>query len=586
MKPSVPRILSALLLLMSLSPAPSYSSACPESTTDWIRVSPQRPEPGDTLRIKAISTRGGLTEIRLETRGEQRTVNSHPTSGPPWVLDATATLPSSGQLRILAMRNDEVVACQDLEQSPSQEKSSTGWTRSDEAFYSAWIAQLFDGPAEEELSFRSLEPVIRDPRRNFLYGHLGNDEDRKLPATPDCADLPYFLRAYFAWKVGLPVAYRSCDRGTGSRPPHCGSATIDTRFSTGTVSASAFSQFSHKLFDTVHSGSARTGINDDSTDFFPLALQRDALWPGTVYADPYGHTLILVKWIKAQDGKPGILLAADAQPDNSVTRKRFWEGNFLFADIPGAGAGFKAFRPIIWKAGRYASLSNSDLERQSYFGTYSAEQSHLEPDDFYAKVEKAINPDGLRPLNAYTGKLDALTEQVRTRVQAVENGQRWARTHPGTIIPMPQGSQVFETTGAWEDFASPSRDMRLLIALRVVAKFSDSVRQHPDLFRLDNETPESAAEEVERYHNDRIREIRFDYVRTDGTPYTLTLEALFNRRSSLETGYNPNDCAERRWGAAPGTEEYRPCTRLAPADQQARMEKYRPWFQSMQRPTR
>jgi hypothetical protein len=33
--------------------------------------------------------------------------------------------------------------------------------------------------------------------------------------------------------------------------------------------------------DTVHSGSARTGLTDESTDFYPVPLTRSALRPGT-----------------------------------------------------------------------------------------------------------------------------------------------------------------------------------------------------------------------------------------------------------------------------------------------------------------
>ena len=60
-----------------------------------------------------------------------------------------------------------------------------------------------------------------------MYDHLGLREDDPrnrdaLPAEPDCADLPYFLRAYFAWKLGLPMGLRDCSRGTSKAPPHCG----------------------------------------------------------------------------------------------------------------------------------------------------------------------------------------------------------------------------------------------------------------------------------------------------------------------------------------------------------------------------
>jgi hypothetical protein len=43
-----------------------------------------------------------------------------------------------------------------------------------------------------------LHEVVRDPSRNFLFNHLGLNEDAKIYLRPDCADLPYTLRAYFA----------------------------------------------------------------------------------------------------------------------------------------------------------------------------------------------------------------------------------------------------------------------------------------------------------------------------------------------------------------------------------------------------
>ena len=42
-----------------------------------------------------------------------------------------------------------------------------------------------------------------------------------LIIRPDCADLPYFLRAYFAFKMGLPFGYSKCTRGAGGEAPRC-----------------------------------------------------------------------------------------------------------------------------------------------------------------------------------------------------------------------------------------------------------------------------------------------------------------------------------------------------------------------------
>ena len=128
--------------------------------------------------------------------------------------------------------------------------------------------------------------------------------------------------------------------------------------------------------------------------------------------------------------------------------------------------------------------------------------------------------------------------------------------------------------------------MRLLIALNVVSKFPEQIRRHPELFNLEAASAESTAEALDRHHEERIQQITFRYLRSDGSPFTLTLAQLFNRRAALEVGYNPNDCAERRWGASPGTDEYQTCLRQAPQDQSARMEQYRSWFRNTQRPTR
>ena len=59
-------------------------------------------------------------------------------------------------------------------------------------------------------------------RATILFNHLGLGEDEmKMVLRPDCADLPYFLRAYFAFKMGLPFGYSKCTRGGGGRAPPC-----------------------------------------------------------------------------------------------------------------------------------------------------------------------------------------------------------------------------------------------------------------------------------------------------------------------------------------------------------------------------
>lgn len=564
--------------------------ACDATSETRIWISPRNPGVGEPIRIMAVSTDGPVSELTLfNNQGQHMPLQTHRRGGPPWSLVADSEKLDEKHYRVEAKRNGKTIACHALALNESgmqneKERVET-WNLATEAFYAAWIETLFGAPPDEKLSFPSLEPVLRNSARNFLHNYLGLNEDVNLPLTPDCADLPYTLRAYFAWKIGLPFAFRACDRGSAKTPPQCSAATVISDFTLGISSQTSFGKISKQLVNTVHSGSLRTGLEDDSTDLYPIPLTRETLWPGTVFADPYGHVLMIVEWVPQTEDQPGILLAVDAQPDNTISRKRIWEGTMLFVNSENAGPGFKAFRPLARMAqGRWRTLTNDELIDHPDFVFYSREQDQLSADDFYAKLGKLINPRGLDPKQAYETTLAALIEQIETRVTAVNNGEAYFRKNPRSIIPMPGSTAIFQTTGPWEDYATPSRDMRLLIAINVLNSLPEKISRHPELFMLNGEHPEKAKAEIEQHHAKRIHEHSIHYTRTNGSLWKLSVAEVLARKPAFEMAYNPNDCPEIRWGAEPGTEEYAPCHRHAPATQRAKMEKYRIWFREARRP--
>ena len=549
---------------------------------------PMAPVPGEPMRVLAVATDGAPEALLLtEPGGSRRPLPASPSGGPPWSLLGTVVPPAAGTYRVDVVRGGRVAGCAEIPVGGGVATRGGGdWNRAAEALYAVWVERLFDDPPGQSLSFPSLAPVLADPGRNLLHNYLGSNEDNGLVLEPDCADLPYILRGYFAWKLGLPVAYRACSRGSASAPPRCEAAMVDTAVAGPPTPVGAFRDMSLRIMNRVHSGSGRTALADDATDFYPVALDRASLWPGTLYADPYGHTLVIVKWVPQSAGRGGMLLAVDAQPDNSVSRKRFWEGTFLFADTPSAGAGFKAMRPLTRAGGSWRPLANAELGPGSGFRPYSTEQAGLTPDAFYARMERLINPAGLDPTTAYDETLAALMEQLETRVGSVERGEQYMRAHRGQVVAMPKGAAIFETTGPWEDFATPSRDMRLLIAMKVLERLPERIRDYPELYRLGGEAPDQAAARIAALHAARIGERGIEYKRSDGSPWRLSVAELYARRPALEAAYNPNDCVERRWGAPPESQEFATCTRRAPKDQQARMEQYRPWFRETRRPPR
>jgi hypothetical protein len=344
--------------------------------------------------------------------------------------------------------------------------------------------------------------------------------------------------------------------------------------------------FFRQVTNHVQSGSARTALDDEDTDYYPVKLERTALRPGVIYADPYGHVLMIVKWVEQSAKQGGLLLAVDGQPDTSIGRKRFWEGTFLFTnETKSAGPGFKAFRPV--GAGGQP-LANAAIGGAGDPGhaPFSDEQARMSGDAFYARMGRLINPSGLDAAQAYGETLDALLEQMQVRVGSVDNGEKYMRENKNPIVAMPEGAKIFETTGAWEDYATPSRDMRLIIAMNVLTGLPERIVRHPELYVLGGRKPADVRAEVQKLHERRVGERTIEYKRSDGSPWKLTVADLLARKAAIEMAYNPNDCVETRWGAADGSAEHATCQRHAPVDQRARMGEYRAWFRDARRPPR
>ncbi|MFL5304398.1 MAG: hypothetical protein ACJ8F1_04265, partial [Polyangia bacterium] len=340
-------------------------ATCADSDEHALWIAPQQPVAGASVKLLAVGDEeaaGDLAVVQPDGQRHALTVARHP--GLPGSVSAELPAGRPGAYRVVWTRGDKTVACRAFDVAAHAPKPAAGvgsvvwpathaWDRRYENFFAAWVDLLFDAPAAASLDFRPLHQALRDGARNYLANYLGLREDdpknkAAIPATPDCADLPYFLRAYFAWKLQLPFGFRDCDRGTDARPPRCSNFETNEQAPSGKDHLAAVRSFLRLVTNHVQSGSARTALGDDETDYYPVALDRKALRPGTIYADPYGHVMLVVKWVAQTPEHGGLLLAVDGQPDTSIGRKRFWEGTFLFTnDTKSAGPGFKAFRPVV-----------------------------------------------------------------------------------------------------------------------------------------------------------------------------------------------------------------------------------------------
>ena len=609
---------SSFAVLSSVAGARAQG-ACPDAADISVLPSPIAPWKGAPLRVIFAAEKPLQGELSLVGPDGRVAASSHDRQGgPPYFWFAEVNSPAAGkwQVRLAATSGGCGTIAREIavsEEQPPRPGTATGiawplrntWSRSTENLYSAWIEKLFDAPLDAAPSWNALHEVLRDKSRNVLFNHLGLGEDEMgLVIKPDCADLPYFLRAYFAFKMGLPFGYSNCSRGGGGQPPRCyqwfsiqklasgNAAAPEPSASNGSPKraglAMSFSQYLRSTGDAVHSASARAPAADESTDYYPVPLTQDELRPGVTFVDPFGHVLVISKRVAQTKDSAGLFFAVDAQPDGTVARKRFWRGNFLYVLDPSLGsAGFKRFRPIVRESdGGMRRLTNSEIAKNPQYANFSLEQTKLDAEAFYDKMDDVMSPAPLDPVRAMTEAIASLEEQVKTRVNSVENGRKYQMSGKGEAS-MPDGSAIFETSGAWEDFATPSRDLRLLIAIDVVRGFPDRVARRPERYAMpQGKSVESVKAELQNVLASELAARKFSYPRSDGSQWTLAVKDVVDRASALEMAYNVNDCVELRWGATEKSEEAATCRRYAPAAQRAKMTKYRPWFHERRRPPR
>ncbi len=560
-----------------------------------LLVLPKNPGPGEPFRVLATGGEN-IRKARIVVTGPEGNVESSKSKTGDeqsyWRIDDFSGS-SAGKYRVSLTMNKMEVSNLEFTIRPRKEvaqpgvvwKATHGWDSGMETIYSAWINALFQG-CDEDASWPALHKVTQNEEQNFLYDYLSLGEDdangkNSLFMQPDCADNPFCLRAYFAWKLGLPFGYHECNRGSIGHYPKAGQWITNETPTSKTNPVQSFNAFIRKIEDGVHSGTARTAFDDENSDYYPVSLEREALHPGIVYADPYGHTLILVGWKSQTNKHPGLLLSVDAQPDGTVGIKRFWKGNFLFNTSGVVGEpGFKAFRPISLHQGIPYLLPDKALTASAGFDPFSLQQRKMKTDVFYHTMERLINPKPLDPETALLDLIQALYEQLLVRVISVANGEAYLKSHPGAVIPMPSNAAgIFLAGGQWEDFSTPNRDLRLLIAMDAILDFPDLVVRSPEDFNISKlSSPEQIRTKLQSILDQKTSELSISYTRTNGSSQKLTIREILNRRDNFEMAYNPNDGIEIRWGAPENSEEIITCRRHAPSNQIQTMRSVRTWF--------
>ncbi len=243
----------------------------------------------------------------------------------------------------------------DLFDRPMSEvwRARRAWDASAEAEFGAFVAAIGRGVAEHRCG--TLARCLSNPRVNPLYVPAR----RPLRIHADCGDVPYTLRAFFAFRRGLPFAWARDTVGAGrDRRYRSRVRPVGTRRWTEFRTPRALFG---SLASDVDSGFYRMAAHVDGSDTYPTRVDRSAVRPGTVYYNPNGHVLIV--WRVDPDGSVHMI---DGHPDNSITYRVLTER--YPSGSRGDGGGFRNWRPLVGtEAVRHASnAALRDLTDEQY----------------------------------------------------------------------------------------------------------------------------------------------------------------------------------------------------------------------------
>jgi hypothetical protein len=438
------------------------------------------------------------------------------------------------------------------------------WTDADERAYSEFIQGIGDSQC------RTVDSCLHGSWNPFTAG----DPD-EIYFHSDCADLPYLLRAYFAWKRGLPFSYESAVAPRGD--------TDDIRYTPdGNEVAARADVLTRTISGYALLGIVRGAVSSASyrihpeveapyePDFYSPAIDPKSIRPGTIVYDPNGHVATIFRVFPN-----GRLEYFDAHPDESVTRG-FYDLRFARAR-PAAGAGFKNWRPVTLVGatrrtdgalvgGHMVLAPNhtiADFSLEQFYGNGARPDDALWSSgaftlngqvlDYYDYVRARLAGGRLEfdPVREIRDMVESNCNDLHYRADAV------ALAIAARIQNRPEPSRlpanIYGTDGDWETYSTPSRDARLKTAFK---ELRDTAARFVELYRagdtrLAYRGSDLVADLIAAY-DAQAAQCRISYRRSDGSE--VAFDYAEAQRRLFAMSFDPYHCVERRWGASVAAE--------------------------------
>ena len=252
------------------------------------------------------------------------------------------------------------------------------WDAADEDGFGKFVTGFGESDCKSlETCFKSAANPYRDT------------DPPELKMDGDCADFIFQMRAYYAWKNGLPFSYPLYVM------PRTGVMSEDNRFSdAGNMIISRLQVEWQADADPVHLlrdlrgivSTAMFRIEDtydrgyQASDFYSPKIEKGSIKPGTVVYDPFGHVVYV---FKVDDD--GTIHYVDSNPDRVVTRGNYGP-QFMRGD-PKLGSGFRNFRPI--KLVDYTTAPDGALINGHFVLSANAEIPDYSEEQYYGSEANA-----------------------------------------------------------------------------------------------------------------------------------------------------------------------------------------------------
>lgn len=391
----------------------------------------------------------------------------------------------------------------------------------------------------------------------------------------DCADLPYVLRAYFAWKNGLPFSYVSGVAAIGE--------SNDLRYSrygnyvfqrTDILTPSArhwpnaryvLTNISNVISSAMYRFAPKPG-EGDLFDFYPVKIAPGAVRAGTNIYDPNGHVAVVY-----DVDDEGRIRFIDSHPDNTVTRGSY--GRRFVRASPPMGAGFKNWRPLelvgasratdgSYVGGHIVAATDgqvSDWSDEQFYGTKRGTSWRTgsfvyngETLDYYDYVRRAVAGHDVvyDPLIETRGMVKGLCDDLHYRAMAIDVAVQAGINSQPQPARLPEN--IYGTSGDWETYSTPSRDARLKVSFQ---ELKDQVAKFLAMRRAGSKSISyhgaNLARDLAATYREEAGACTVVWTASDGSKRQMGFEEA--RRRLFDFSFDPYQCPERRWGAQ-GTE--------------------------------